>query len=218
MIELTPERRELQGALLRTLAYRPDDDEVAEWKSLNEVLVEFYRDRVQDPTEIDAAGEIEAAVEVLEDADADGLIEKYEDASVRDTPLRISRRGETIVIDEEYDNVDSTEIIELDDSSIGLEVPTSINSSSWTGLTQTIIDARNAQAVSRMINLALDSLASSRAGNVQIMQAAAYLKAAKALVDAPEPPSALIWSLISKAADLVGLVVAFYAIFGSAAS
>lgn len=93
-----------------------------------------------------------------------------------------------------------------------------INSDAWTGLTRkTIIDARNAKLVSQLIEKALTALPESAAGNFEHMQAAAYLKAAKELVDAPEPPSELIWQLISKAADLVGLIGLFYAIFAQIA-
>ncbi len=94
-----------------------------------------------------------------------------------------------------------------------------IESVNWTGLTdRTLIDARNAKVVSRLIEKALKALPESPASNFEHMQAAAYLKAAKELVEAPEPPSELIWQLISKAADLVGLIGLFYTIFAQAAS
>ena len=99
-----------------------------------------------------------------------------------------------------------------------VDSPITVDSSAWTGLTKVIIDARNAKAVSALIDQALISLPSSEAGNFQIMQATAYLKAAKELVDAPEPPSEEIWRLISKAADLVGLFGLFYTIFVQAMS
>jgi hypothetical protein len=93
------------------------------------------------------------------------------------------------------------------------ESPITVDSAAWTGLIRVTIDARNAKAVSGMIDHALISLSSSQAGNFQIMQATAYLKAAKELVEAPEPPSDEIWRLISKAANLVGLFGVFYGIF-----
>ncbi|MFK4793007.1 hypothetical protein [Sphingobium sp. ZW T5_29] len=90
------------------------------------------------------------------------------------------------------------------------------NSSAWTGLTRTIVDARNAAVISKLITKALDELPGEERGNVEVMQAAAYLKAAQELVNAPEPPSELIWQLISRAADVVGLIGLFYTIFSQA--
>ncbi|MBR0551494.1 hypothetical protein [Stakelama marina] len=91
-----------------------------------------------------------------------------------------------------------------------------VNSAEWTGLTKTIVDARNARVVSSLINKALDSLPGAHADNFKTMQAAAYLKAARELVDAPEPPSEEIWRLISRAADIIGLAGLFFTIFSQA--
>jgi hypothetical protein len=91
-----------------------------------------------------------------------------------------------------------------------------VDSSTWTGLSKTRIDSRNARQVARMIDRALVEISSSGAGNEQIMQAAAFLRAAKELVEAPQPPSELIWQLVSKAADIVGLMGLFFMIFAPA--
>jgi hypothetical protein len=93
-----------------------------------------------------------------------------------------------------------------------------VQSSTWTGLTQTIIDSRNAKVVSGLICKALDSLSAAEIGNFETMQATAYLKAARELVDAPEPPSEEIWRLISRAADIAGLAAVFFAIFAQVLS
>lgn len=90
---------------------------------------------------------------------------------------------------------------------------TSYDSARWTGLTNTVIDTRNAKAVTALIDNALLSLSASSAGNSEIMQAAAYLKAARELTDAPDPPSELIWEMISRAANLTGLLGLFYTLF-----
>ncbi|WP_242095610.1 hypothetical protein [Sphingomonas sp. CROZ-RG-20F-R02-07] len=95
--------------------------------------------------------------------------------------------------------------------------PMSFDSAAWTGLSRTIVDAKNARAISNLIDKALDILPSTGAANSEIMQAAAYLKAARELALAPQPPSELIWQLISKAADVLGLFGLFYAIFVQAA-
>ncbi len=96
------------------------------------------------------------------------------------------------------------------------EIITSYDSARWTGLTNTVIDTRNAKAVTALIDSALLSLSASSAGNSEIMQAAAYLKAARELTDAPDPPSELIWEMISRAANLTGLLGLFYTLFSQA--
>jgi hypothetical protein len=210
--DLAPDLHEHQGALLGTLAFRHDDDETAEWKTLNELLVDFYRWREDDPIEVDAAGEIERAVLVLEDAATRGLLEKYELASVRDTPMRISRAGESALMEWNVASTDDYSEASVEDVLTDGQV-SHYDSAAWTGITQKLIDARNAKLVSSLIDKALLSLPISEAGNFKIMQAAAYLKAAKELTDAPEPPSELIWQIIGRAADLVGLLGLFAMLF-----
>jgi hypothetical protein len=95
--------------------------------------------------------------------------------------------------------------------------PMSFDSAAWTGLSRTVVDARNARVISNLIDRALDALPGTEAGNADIMQAAAYLKAARELSSAPQPPSELIWQLISRAADVLGLFGLFYTIFAQAA-
>lgn len=106
------------------------------------------------------------------------------------------------------------EFLEVDD--VAPDEPITVDSSKWTGLSKTVIDARNAAVVSDLIGRALDSLSVSERGNFEIMQATAYLKAARELVDAPEPPSEEIWRLISRAADIAQLVGVFFALFTQA--
>lgn len=90
------------------------------------------------------------------------------------------------------------------------------DSALWTGLKSKVIDARNADVVIKLIDDALSSLTTSSVSNSDIRQAAAYLKAARELVDAPEPPSELIWEMIGRAANIAGLVGLFYALFSQA--
>ena len=91
-----------------------------------------------------------------------------------------------------------------------------VDTTSWTGLTAVRINARNARIVSSLIDTALGHLNKSEQGNEAIMQASAYLKAAQQLVDAPDPPSAVIWDMIQKAATIVSLAQVFYTIFQAA--
>ncbi len=184
--------------------------------TLNELLVEFYRWRSDDPADVNAADEIEMAVKVLEDAYAKGLVDKYELKSVRDTPFRITAAGEIALPEWDIGYTPAEDFEELVDSSELEESrsgPLTIDSAAWTGLTSTTINARNAVVVGGLIDKALASISTSTAGNFEAMQAAAYLKAAKELVEAPEPPSRMIWDLISKAADVVGLIGLFFTIF-----
>ena len=108
------------------------------------------------------------------------------------------------------------QFIVAEDTTVVALAETSADSAAWTGLTATIIDARNARVISRLIDQALNSLSTSDATNFQIMQATAYLRAAKELTDAPEPPSEEIWRYIGRAADLVGLLGVFCGIFAQA--
>jgi hypothetical protein len=88
---------------------------------------------------------------------------------------------------------------------------TVVESASWTGLSKVRIDARNAAAVSSLIDEAIGSLAGDE--NAKIAQARALLRAAKELTDAPEPPSEIIWDLIQRAGAVVGLLDIFLRIF-----
>ncbi len=108
---------------------------------------------------------------------------------------------------------DATSLHSVTEPEVRFNPRVAIDSAKWTGLSKVIIDARNAKVVGALIDQALLSLSTSQAGNFQIMQATAYLKAAKELVEAPEPPSEEIWRVIGRAADLVGLLAVFCSIF-----
>ena len=208
MTDRSAQIHDQQSAWLRVLAYRSDDDEVAEWKSLNQLLLEFYRWRSEDPIEIDAASEIEMAVAILEDAHAKGLVDKYEDVSLRDTPLRISRLGERFLFDSDAD--ESLSLAEKSD--LGGEESV-IDSSKWTGLPSNF--ELNEEKSAKLVLLLQDaerSLDAVGAGNHEKAMARAYIVAAKCLADAPDPPADLIWEILNRANNLAGVASLFVSI------
>jgi hypothetical protein len=105
------------------------------------------------------------------------------------------------------------EYITVEDAIDSVPSPTEIRvqSEAWTGISSVRIDARNAQAVSRLIDAALNEL--PRDGNERVAQARTLLLAAKELTDAPEPPSDIIWELVQRAGAVVGLLDIFIRIF-----
>ena len=88
------------------------------------------------------------------------------------------------------------------------------NVHTWRNLSKINISSGNVSQIDRMISEALDELSKSNRPNEAIMQASAYLNAAKQLLVAPSPPSALIWKLIERAAAIVGLIQPIAMIFG----
>jgi hypothetical protein len=89
----------------------------------------------------------------------------------------------------------------------------SVDSSSWTGLPSTfqLTDAKRESLVRLLSDteLALDA---AGVGNSEKAMARAYIVAAKALADAPEPPADLIWEIINRANQLAGIASLFVSI------
>lgn len=210
-----------------------NEDEYGPFRSLTTLFEKVIRNTIPHADSYDFEDEIEskeALRTILNQMVADGLLESrwgerdyeenyrltdqgsYEASGfgqlVADVPLGalVTESGEPITTE------DSDFIVSEGTTKEDAAVITA-DSSAWTGLTKIIIDTRNATVISGLIGKALDSLSSSEAGNFEVMQATAYLKAARELVDAPEPPSELIWQMIGKAADLVGLLGLFVMIF-----
>ena len=196
------------------LAYLSSDlEDHQRYRSLTTIFEQFDRpDQWKSSYALDVTiDDKESLRSVLDEMVLDGLVEGRMGARDYERSYRLSDQGLYEVFAEE-----PLVIVELppQDEAVNL----SVDSKQWTGLTDTIIDSRNAKIVSGMIEKAIDSLPASGAGNFHIMQATAYLKAAKELVDAPEPPSQLIWQLISRAADVIGIFGFFYTIFFQAAN
>jgi hypothetical protein len=85
----------------------------------------------------------------------------------------------------------------------------------WQRLKSIVIGANNFDSVSRLIDRSLDELSKAQLTNEQHRQAASYMLAAKELVNAPSPPSQIVWDLIQKAAAIAGLVQTVLMIFSS---
>ena len=224
---------ETEQAVLKYLS-SASDDEYGPFRSLTTLFEKVVGPSVPHTDSYDVEDEIEskeALRVVLDQMVSDGLLESRWGERDYEANYRVTDQGsyeaaefDQLVVDRPLNALltesgdpmvtESGDFLVLEDAAEA--EPTSVDSSTWTGLTTTIVDARNAKAISNLIGKALDSLSASQAGNFENMQATAYLKAARELLDAPEPPSEEIWRLISRAADIVGLVSVFYAIFAQA--
>lgn len=216
---------ELQDAVLAYLSH--NDSEAGSFQSLTTIYEELpeakrlARELDEDDRDTDDKEQVRAALDQLV---MDGMAESHWGERDYEASYRISDQGAyeaafpggalvkhsdgtTFSDGSRYRNGPATDQRE----------PSSFDSTAWTGLSRTIVDARNAQVVANLIDKALDVLPATGAANSDVMQAAAYLKAARELVSAPQPPSELIWQLISKAADVLGLFGLFYTIFAQAA-
>jgi hypothetical protein len=211
--------RSLKESVWNALVASDQDVSTDGWMTLNQLLslVNFPDQDVSDQhIGLSSIKLVDPVESIIHNLRSEGKIEFKENAPIYETDFRITR---SIVANSIQNNLSFGNESYGQGAGGAIDTPTIINSTSWKGLTQrTIIDARNAKVVSQLIEQALTAIPDSAAGNFEHMQAVAYLKAAKELVDAPEPPSELIWQLISKAADLVGLVGLFYTIFAQAAS
>jgi hypothetical protein len=94
-------------------------------------------------------------------------------------------------------------------------------SSTWTGLPSNFeLNEQKRAALVSMLDEAERALDSVGAGNSEKAMARAYIVAARALSDAPDPPADLIWEIIQRANSLAGiasLFVSIVALFAAAA-
>ena len=83
----------------------------------------------------------------------------------------------------------------------------------WSRLRQIVVDGSNADQISGLIDKSLDEISKLKLSNEEHRQASAFMIAAKELVNAPAPPSKIIWDLIQKAAAIAGIVQLLLPIF-----
>lgn len=88
-------------------------------------------------------------------------------------------------------------------------------SRNWTGLVRRQIDENNRDKIVSAIEKAILLVDQEVSENNRHSQAISYLKAALELVDAPTPPSRIIWNLIQRTAAVAGLSDIFLRIFGA---
>ena len=89
----------------------------------------------------------------------------------------------------------------------------SVDSTQWTGLpSQFALDEHKKAELSDLLTKAELELDTLGAGNSEKAMARAYIVAAKALADAPEPPADIIWELINRANSLAGITSLFVSI------
>ena len=88
-----------------------------------------------------------------------------------------------------------------------------VDSSAWTGIPSQFVlnEVRKAELSTLLIKAERD-LDNLGAGNSEKAMARAYIVAAKALADAPDPPVDIIWDLIGRANNLAGIASLFVSI------
>ena len=90
-----------------------------------------------------------------------------------------------------------------------------IHSAAWTGLPRAgTLDEKAAAAIICAISEAETKLSQLDAPNAEKAQMHAYLLAIRHLAEAPDPPADLIWTLISRAADITSLMMVVAALVG----
>jgi hypothetical protein len=90
--------------------------------------------------------------------------------------------------------------------------PPAIDSASWTG--RPTLPPENRERLAVSLRAAERSLDVIQAGNAEKAQARAYIIAALALAEAPEPQDDLIWEIVSRANKLSGIAALFVSIVG----
>lgn len=164
-------------------------------------------------------------VQVVQDLGVRGyLTGKGVDADDRGQPIRLTGRGLRVAEDLMEKGV---AIFRLDlGDGVGFpaaEEPSAdgtepspqpvIESSSWTGLPSDFVLSEEKRT--RLVACLQDAetqLDHIGAGNAEKAQARAYIVAAKALADAPDPPADLIWELIQRANSIAGIAALFVSI------
>lgn len=89
----------------------------------------------------------------------------------------------------------------------------SVDSASWTGLREFTVNSNNREKVRFGIGEARASLEGESLTNEQKSQAISLLNAAEELLDAPTPPSDIIWELVERAGAIAGIAGLFVTLF-----
>jgi hypothetical protein len=99
------------------------------------------------------------------------------------------------------------------------DAETSVDSSQWTGLPSSFVlsEEKRARLVACLQSAEAD-LDKLGAGNHEKAQARAYIVAARALAEAPDPPTELIWQLIQRANSIAGIASLFVSVVALFAS
>ena len=91
--------------------------------------------------------------------------------------------------------------------------PPVVDSSKWTGLPADFaLTEQRAESLISMLSDVERALDSIGADNSEKAMARAYIVAAKALADAPDPPVDIIWELINRANSLAGIASLFVSV------
>ena len=87
-----------------------------------------------------------------------------------------------------------------------------VSSSAWTG--RVTLPEKNRERLVIALRAAEGELDALGAGNAEKAQARAYLVAAAALAEAPDPPADIIWDLIQRANNIAGIAALLVSIVG----
>jgi len=105
------------------------------------------------------------------------------------------------------------EVLGVVERSTGGDVP--VDSSSWTGLPANFqLSETKRASIVRALDLLEDELPTSTASQHDQAQARAYVIAARALLEAPDPEPELAWQLIGRANNLAGIASLLVSIIG----
>ncbi len=200
-----------------------NDDEYGEFRSLTTIFEHVTQDkdfRSEYFEEVDSYDDDKEALRsFLDQMVADGLLtSKWGDRDyeanykVTDQGIYESALGDGPLMEsplkDSGDGIDDSQPLP---EQIALPDQVVIDSSSWTGLSKVRITYRNAAAVGKLIDEAISTLETN--DNSGQAQARTLLLAAKTLLDAPDPPSDVIWDLVQRAGAVVGLLDIFLKIF-----
>jgi hypothetical protein len=186
----------LERSVLQLLSNQTDDDDQPTWISFNEICLKIGT-RKDSHAGSHVGGnspeDIEDIERVLEHAHGDGLVDKYEVGSVRNTPVRLSDQGV-------YEASGFADLVV--DNPIEPTKEEFIGSEEWTG--RVLRQEQVAELVSN-IDAALRNLDNLGLPNEKMAQARALLLAARTLSEAPEPPLEIISWLLAHFDRLVGI-------------
>lgn len=130
-------------------------------------------------------------------------------------PVPTAPPGEDFLTDENGEplQTEDGEYLTIDASPQEAPEPTTFHSSSWTGLPSTFaMDEQKSANLVALLRKAEDGLDRIGAKNAEKAMARAYIVAAQALADAPDPPADLIWEIINRANNLAGVASLFVSI------
>jgi hypothetical protein len=191
---------DLERSVLQRLSNFHDECGEPAWTTLNELSLSYdvrEMNASDEVLELSPGSLVDAIVKVLERLSGDGMIDKYEEISARDTPFRLTHHGSYML--------SGFDLVDLDQEA-SKEEPFRHDSKAWTGLPKGgVLSAAESERFGKALFRMNVELENASASNAEIAQARACLIALSAFNDAPEPPADLMWQIIARASDLATL-------------